>query len=56
MTRHVHDTPRDTVVQRIPCTEAEKRAEPLITGRTAIDWKRYADGSLGLLLGPEVRR
>ncbi len=54
--RHVHELPRDTVVRRERCTEAERVAELASSGREALEWRRYADGSLGLVLGPEVRR
>lgn len=54
--RYVHDEPRDVVTRRERCTPQERDAEIASSGRPALEWRFYQDGSLGLLLGPEVGR
>lgn len=52
----VNEKPRDVVSQRERCTAEESAATLADHGRPAIEWRRYADGSVGMLLGPEVKR
>ena len=50
-----HDTPRDQVLRRERCTDEERRRELEASGRPALGWIWYADGSLGCVLGQKER-
>lgn len=52
----VNEEPRDVVSRRERCTTEESAATLADHGRPAIEWRYYADRSVGMLLGPEVKR